>query len=52
MLYGDRIAATCTLDEKLTYEELLPLVSLFTTLIILYKFYISPIRNLEKKFGD
>lgn len=52
MLYGDRIAATCTLDEKLTYEELLPLVSLFITLIVLYMFYISSIRNLEKKFED
>jgi vacuolar protein sorting-associated protein 18 len=28
LLYKDRVAAVCNLDEKLTYEEPLPLVSL------------------------
>ena len=27
LLYSDRIAGICILDEKLAYEEILPLVS-------------------------
>lgn len=29
LLYKDRIAAVSTLDEKLAYEEILPLVRLY-----------------------
>lgn len=30
LLYNDRVAAVCNLNEKLTYEETLPLVTTFS----------------------
>ena len=50
LLYKDRIAAVCNLNEKLTYEEILPLVITFLFIHCQHSYFQNS--NQGRKFED